>query len=507
MGLERKAAAPLRLSMYAEDQEDRGFSIRGDACGQDSLARMDERADQAFSRAAGAPLVDGNRVRLLKDAGENYPAWLEAIGVATQHIHFESYIIYEDDTGRRFADALIAKAREGVRVRLIRDWMGGLGKASRRFWNDLKTGGVDVRCYNPPRFSSPFGWLSRDHRKMLAVDGKIGYVSGLCVGRKWEGAPERGIEPWRDTGVEVRGPAVADIERAFAEVWAMMGEPVPESELPGADEIDRAGDMRLRVVAGVPAMASVLRLDQLVATLATKRLWLTDAYYAGLSTYVEALKAAARDGVDVRLIVPNATDILLLRTLSRACYRPLLEAGVRVFEWKGHMLHARTALADGSWARVGSTNLNIASWFGNCELDLVVEDVSFAGEMEKMYLQDLANAVEIVLDERHKLRAPRGPSRRAAATGGRGSLGRAVAGAVRIGNAVGAAFTDRRVLEPVEARLMIFAGVIFAVLAAILGFFPRVLAYPFMVICAWLAAGLIYRSWRLYREGRRKRRH
>jgi cardiolipin synthase len=254
-------------------------------------------------------------------------------------------------------------------------------------------------------------------------------------------------------------------------------------------------------------MASVLRLDQLVATLATKRLWLTDAYYAGLSTYVEALKAAARDGVDVRLIVPNATDILLLRPLSRAGYRPLLEAGVRVFEWKGPMLHAKTAVADGSWARVGSTNLNIASWFGNCELDLVVEDVSFAGEMEKMYLQDLANAVEIVLDERHKLRAPRGPSRRAAATGGRGSLGRAVAGAVRIGNAVGAAFTDRRVLEPVEARLMIFAGVIFAVLAAILGFFPRVLAYPFMVICAWLAAGLIYRSWRLYREGRRKRRH
>jgi cardiolipin synthase len=231
------------------------------------------------------------------------------------------------------------------------------------------------------------------------------------VGRKWEGDPERGIEPWRDTGAEVRGPAVADIEQAFAEVWAMMGDPVPDDELPVADKIDRVGDMSLRVVAGVPAMASVLRLDQLVATLARKRLWLTDAYYAGLSTYVEALKAAARDGVDVRLIVPNATDIILLRPLSRAGYRPLLEAGVRVFEWKGPMLHAKTAVADGSWARVGSTNLNIASWFGNCELDLVVEDASFAGEMEEMYLRDLANATEIVLDERQKLRAPRGPYR------------------------------------------------------------------------------------------------
>jgi len=494
-------------SIDAEDHEDWGVSIRGDDRGQDTPARTDERVDYAFSRAAGAPLVDGNHVRLLKDAGENYPAWLEAIGTAKQHIHFESYIIYEDDTGRRFADALAAKAREGVRVRLIHDWLGGLGKASGRFWNNLRACGVEVRRYNPPRLGSPFGWLSRDHRKMLAVDGKIGFVSGLCVGRKWEGAPERGMEPWRDTGVEVRGPAVADIEQAFAEVWAMMGEPVPDDDLPDPDEIDRAGDMRLRVVAGVPSMASVLRLDQLVATLARKRLWLTDAYYAGLSTYVEALKAAARDGVDVRLIVPNATDIILLRPLSRAGYRPLLEAGVRVFEWKGPMLHAKTAVADGSWARVGSTNLNIASWFGNCELDLVVEDGSFAGEMEEMYLKDLANATEIVLDERQRLRAPRRPYRRAAASGGGGSLGRAVAGAVRIGNAVGAAFTDRRVLEPVEARLMIVAGVIFAVLAVILGFFPRVLAYPLMVICAWLAVGLVYRSWRLYREGRRKRRY
>ncbi len=493
--------------MDTGDQQDWGVSIRGDVYAQDTLVRLEERADQAFSRAAGAPLIDGNHVRLLKDAGENYPAWLNAIGAAEQHIHFESYLIYEDDTGRRFADALIAKAREGVRVRLIHDWLGGLGKASGRFWNRLRAGGVEVRCYNPPRFGSPFGWLSRDHRKMLAVDGRIGFISGLCVGRKWEGNPERGIEPWRDTGVEVHGPAIADIERAFAGVWAMMGEPVPEHELPVVDEIDRAGDMRLRVVAGVPAMASVLRLDQLVTTLARERLWLTDAYYAGLSTYVQGLKAASRDGVDVRLIVPNATDIILLRPLSRAGYRPLLEAGVRVFEWKGPMLHAKTAVADGSWARVGSTNLNIASWFGNCELDLVVEDASFAGEMEEMYLQDLANATEIVLDERHKLHAPRGPHRRAATSGGGGSLGRVVAGAVRIGNAVGAAFTDRRVLEPVEARMMTVAGIIFAVLAVILGFFPRVLAYPLMVIFAWLAAGLIYRSWRLHREGRRKERH
>jgi cardiolipin synthase A/B len=180
------------------------------------------------------------------------------------------------------------------------------------------------------------------------------------------GVPEKRIEPWRDTGVEVRGPVVADIERAFAEVWARMGEPIPEHELTDRGALAPAGDVSLLFVASVPATAGMLRLGQLVASLARDRWWLTDAYYAGTTSYAQALRAAARDGVDVRLLVPNGTDIPLLRPLSRAGYRPLLEAGVRVFEWNGTMLHAKTAVADSRWARVGSTNLNVASWLGNC---------------------------------------------------------------------------------------------------------------------------------------------
>ena len=133
----------------------------------------------------------------------------------------------------------------------------------------------------------------------------------------------------------------------------------------------------MRVVATLPATAGMLRLDQLVSALSRQRLWLTDAYFAGTTSYVQALRAAARDGVDVRLLVPGGTDIPILRPLSRAGYRPLLDAGVRVFEWNGTMLHAKTAVADGRWARVGSTNLNIASWLGNCELDAVIEDRDF----------------------------------------------------------------------------------------------------------------------------------
>jgi cardiolipin synthase A/B len=462
-------------------------------------------AERAFSRAAGAPLISDNSVRLLIDAAENYPAWLAAIASATHHIHFESYIIHEDSAGQTFADALIAKAQQGVRVRLIYDWLGGFGKASRKFWNRLRAGGVEVRCYNPPHFDSPLGWLSRDHRKMLAVDGEVGFIAGLCVGRMWVGVPEKNIEPWRDTGVEVRGPAVAEVERAFAQVWGMMGEPISDTELISAPA--GMGSVSLRVVATVPATAGVLRLDQLVAAMARQRVWLTDAYYAATTTYVQALSAAARDGVDVRLLVPNGTDIPLLRPLSRAGYRPLLEAGVRVFEWNGTMIHAKTAVADGRWARVGSTNLNIASWLGNCELDAVIENDDFAHQMEEQYLQDLTNATEVILDDRRKMRAPGEPRHRVPAImSGGGSGGRAAAGAIRIGNAMGAAFTNRRVFHPREARFVVVAGILLLGLAVLFAWFPRVPAYSLVAVLCWISLALLYRGYKLRRERQSKRR-
>jgi cardiolipin synthase len=462
---------------------------------RDALAPVRALADQAFSRAAGAPLVEGNRIRLLKDAAENYPAWLDAIRAAQKHVHFENYIIYDDDVGRVFADALIAKAREGVPVRLVYDWLGGFAKASRRYWRRLRGEGVEVRCYNPPRWHSPFDWPSRDHRKMIAVDNEVGFVTGLCVGEMWAGDPKRNLEPWRDTGVEVRGPSVADIERAFADIWSMLGPPIPKEELHPRNSIPPEGDAALRIVASVPATAGLMRVDQLIAALARKRLWLTDAYYGGTTAYAQALRAAAQDGIDVRLLVPNATDLPLLKPLSRAGYRPLLESGVRVFEWNGPMLHAKTAVADGRWARVGSSNLNIASWFGNCELDVVAEDQPFALAMEQMFLDDLENATEVVLDARRRLQAPQPGRRRRIVGVARGSGGRAATGAVRLGNAVGAAFKDRRELGQVEARLAATAGVTLIALAVLFALAPRLLAYPLALLFAWFGGSLIYRGY------------
>jgi cardiolipin synthase len=472
------------------------------------MSQVRALANQAFSRAAGAPLIEGNAVQLLIDARENYPAWLSAIAAARRHILLENYIIYEDHVGQRFAEALIAKAQQGVCIRVIYDVLGCFGKASNSYWTQLRAAGIEVRGYNPPKLESPFGWLGRDHRKTLCVDSEVGFVTGLCIGKPWEGDPEKNLEPWRDTGVAVRGPAVAEIELAFAQLWATMGEPIPLHELTPRDQLREQGNVRLRVVASVPAIAGMLRLDQLVAALATSRLWLADAYYAGTSGYAQALCAAARDGVDVRLLVPNATDIPILQPLSRSGYRPLLEAGVRVFEWNGSMMHAKTAVTDGRWARVGSTNLNIASWLGNCEMDVVVEHEAFAHEMEERYLTDLDTSTELVLDARKKMRAPNQPrkpgparrDRRARREARRGSMTRAAAGAIRLGNAVGAAFTSHRVLEPVEARLTVMAGAVLFALGVLFAAFPRVLAYPLAAILGWISIALLYRGYTLYKH-------
>jgi cardiolipin synthase len=445
---------------------------------------------------------------LLKDAGENYPAWLQAIASARRTIFFENYIIANDGAGRRFAAALAERARAGVQVRVIYDWFGGLGLDTHSVLEGLIKAGGEVRVFNVPSLGSPFGWMQRDHRKMMAVDGRVGFVSGLCVSSRWEGDAARAIAPWRDTGIEIIGPAVADVERAFAQVWVATGVPLPDDAYTPASSIARAGDTTLRVMANQPNYANLYRLDQLIAAMATRTLWLTDAYYVGMAPYVQALRAAALDGVDVRLLVPGVSNLLAVSTLSRAGYRSLLDAGIRVFEWNGPMLHAKTAVADGRWARVGSTNLNVASWIGNYELDVAIENADFAAQMEVTYEEDLCNATEIVLSTRNRVRpvTVRGRRDRAAARGHapgrfRGSASRAAAGALRIGNTVGAAITNHRVLGPAEAGIMAMVAVVMLVLVGIGLLWPLAVVVPLSVFGAWIAISLLVRAFVLRRQG------
>jgi cardiolipin synthase len=513
---ERRRSRPsLRLCAMAAVAPRRPFS--------DSFA-VRVMAEQAFSRAAGAPLLAGNAVDLLIDARANFDAWLAAIRAARTTILIENYIYRDDATGREFLDALSERAAAGVRVCVIRDWLGCIGQSSAAFWQPLVAAGGEMRTYNPMRFSSPLGWLSRDHRKLLVVDDTVAFVGGICVSGTWLGDAERDVAPWRDTAVAVRGPALHDLVHAFADTWATLGEPLPDELLAGSERCLPAGHVDLRVVATVPNIAGLYRLDQLIAAMARRILWITDAYFVGVAPYVQALSAAARDGVDVRLLVPGTSDIPAVAAISRAGYRPLLEAGVRVFEWNGSMLHAKTAVADSRWARVGSSNLNLSSWIGNCELDIAVEDEIFARKMEAQYEIDLANATEIVLKLPRRQRRtnagvpapesdaateafdsssraseppsrpsepPENPRRGPPYPRARGgSSGRAAAGAMRIANSVGAAIANRRVLGRSETSLLVIGGVVL-VGCAIVGFFwPRVVAWPLAALALWVGASL-----------------
>lgn len=460
-------------------------------------------AEQALSRAAGAPLLGGNAIELLIDATANYAAWLAAIRGARQRVLLENYLISDDAVGREFREALVERARAGVRVAVVYDWLGCLGQSSASFWQPLRDAGGEARVFNPPQLGKPFGWITRDHRKLLVVDGQLGFLSGVCISERWLGDAARGVPPWRDTGVALRGPAVGELEHAFAQSWASLGAPM---SLPTPTE-QPCGDVSLRLIATQPATAGMYRLDQQVAAMARRTLWITDAYFVGMAPYVQALASAARDGVDVRLLVPGTSDIPLVAGMSRSGYRPLLQAGIRVFEWNGSMLHAKTAVADGQWARVGSSNLNIASWLGNREIDVAVEDAGFAAQLAGQYERDLANATEIVLKPRRrrphvahvKSRTARPP--RPHRPGG--STSRAAAGALRIANTVGAALTDRRVLGD-TARGPLLAGIVTLILLATVSLiWPKVIAWPIAVLSAWFALNLGIRVWRLRARSRR----
>ena len=362
----------------------------------DYAASRGPRLDRALARTSDAPLREGNRLELLKNGPNTYDDWLAAIARARRWVHLDNYIFENDATGKRFAEALCAKAADGVRVRVLHDWFGCLN-VPRSFWQELGKAGVEIRAVNPPTLGAPLGVIRRDHRKLLAVDGEYASTGGVCISDGWlVTSPETGLA-YRDTAVSMRGPAVADVDRAFAAMWAETGETLPQDELPHAEDIASAGDQSVRVVVQEPRKMRTLRMLQLLTAGVERRLWITDAYFLSVPILTQALMATAKDGVDVRVLVPATNDIPWIGRASRAGYRQFLEAGVRIFEYGGPMIHAKTLIADGRISKVGSTNLNFSSLAANWEIDLVAEDAGFATKMERLFEEDLASAREVLL--------------------------------------------------------------------------------------------------------------
>ena len=349
-------------------------------------------------RATGSKTLGGNRLELQHEDSSTFSSWLEGINRAERLVYLENYLIRDDRVGRAFRDVLIEKARSGVPVYVVYDWVG-CWATPRSYWKPLKQAGVHVRAFNPPAPSwlrDPFGILRRDHRKLIVLDGEVAYVGGFCLGVEWAGSPTH--PAWRDTAVKISGPAARAAACAFEATWRGMGESLGLSQqLPILSDV---GDTPVWLIEGEPGRTRVYRTIHWVAARAKERIWITDAYFVAPRSVSEALGAAARQGVDVRILVPAQNNWLLVGSLSRGGYRSLLKSGVRIFEWQGPMIHAKTAVVDGVWSRVGSSNLNSASLIGNWELDVGVLDTKLASQLEELFLTDLSSSIEIVLPSR-----------------------------------------------------------------------------------------------------------
>jgi cardiolipin synthase A/B len=457
-----------------------------------TLTTAGRRLDRALLRVGGSPLRRGHRLTLLRDGEQTYDEWLDAIRTAERWVHLENYIFLDDRVGRLFRDALCEAASRGVAVRLLVDWFGS-AEVSGSFWEEMRRAGVDARIVNPPRASRPLAFLHRDHRKFVGVDGRYGSVGGVCIADPWlERSPETGL-PYRDTAVGIRGPVVADLERGFAAVWRRHGAPLPAEERPRPGEIEGSGDVAVRAVVQEPGKLRLLWMMQLLAAGVRRRLWIADAYFLSVPVLHRALIAAARDGVDVRLLTPSTSDIWMVAPLTRFGYRPLLEAGVRIWEYRGLMMHAKTTVIDGWWSRIGSTNLNFTGLLTNWETDVLVEDRDFARRMEAMFEADLADSVEVRIAERRGRRrvqtAPADPrirrERRSRDRRRREIGARAAAAVVQAG---GTALSGD-MLARQERLLMAGASAAALGVAAAGTRFPRLLAWPLAALAG--AAGAV----------------
>lgn len=441
--------------------------------------------ERALDRACGSRALPANTAAHLTDGPGTFEAMRRLIAGAARWVHFENYIIRDDFTGRSVGDQLIAAARRGVDVRLLYDSFG-CRSTSAGFWNWLRNAGVEVRAFNPVNVLRPVRSVRRNHRKYVGADGARAIVGGLCVGNEWAGDPGRRRLPWRDTAVEICGPAAHALDLTFARLWRQTGGGMPE-------HVDRApaeacGNAAVRVVDGVPGRLRVYRAVELLVASAAHRLWITDAYFVAPPPLVAALMATARDGVDVRLLVPGRTDLPAVRAFTRVGYRELLGAGVRIWEWRGPMLHAKTAIVDDAWFKVGSSNLNMPSFLSNYELDVLLEDRQLTAQAAAQFRRDLTHAVEIVLRPRRvpPRIAQRLPPAVVAAEPPRQVPAHSQSPVERSQRAV---VTLRQVAG--GARRSIAGAALFGSVGvgALFLFAPRVMAYVVAFFCFWIGAG------------------
>jgi cardiolipin synthase A/B len=358
--------------------------------------------------ATGQPLIAGNKVSLLYDGPQTMRAMMAAISAAKDHINLETYIFDEDELGMKFADLLIARQRAGVQVNIIYDSVGGMS-TSREFFARMREAGIQLTEFNPVNpLSVRVGWRpnNRDHRKLLVVDGRVAFTGGINIsaaystGSMFRSKTRQSTKVgWRDTHVQIEGPAVRALQWSFLQHWAAQRSP----ELADSDFFPRlpnAGTKLVRVLASdAGANPNIYRAYLLAIQEAQKTIHITNAYFVPDQQILSALCNAAQRKVDVKLILPGESDVGIIVHATHSYYQEMLGCGIQIHQLKTAVLHAKTAVIDGHWSTVGSSNIDTRSFLHNSELNVVVFDQEFGAAMENAFTEDLRQSTPITKDE------------------------------------------------------------------------------------------------------------
>ncbi|MBP0598630.1 cardiolipin synthase [Herbaspirillum sp. LeCh32-8] len=362
----------------------------------------------------GSPLVTGNKVTLLIDGPATYASMTQAIQAARYHINMETYIMEDDEVGRQFSDMLIGMQKKGVQVNLMYDSVGAIN-TPRAFFQPMIDAGVKVLEYNPlnpTQTRKDWAVNQRDHRKLLVVDGKIAFVGGINISSVYSSGsfgkrkrkPELDADgdkiPWRDTQVRIDGPVALEFQKLFIDTWNKQRGPDlgKHNYFP---KVAAAGSEIVRAIGSSPDDPYSVIYATFISAIhhAESSIYLTNAYFVPDPQLRDALKSAAKRGVDVRLLLPSKSDSSLVLYASRSFYQELLEAGVRIYERQDALLHSKTAIIDGVWSTVGSTNLDWRSFVFNQEINAVILSPQFGVQMKNMFDRDLGASKEITREE------------------------------------------------------------------------------------------------------------
>ncbi len=384
------------VAWYAADslrhrrESGQGYDLRGD------VDVGEERFLFAAETLTGAPISRGNDVDLLINGDQIFPAYVGAIQEAQDTINLLTYAYWRGEIATEVADALCERARAGVECNVIVDAVGA-AKMDRKLVRAMREAGVTVCYFRPPKPYAVKRLQHRTHRKLLIVDGRLGFTGGVGIAEEWTGDAQD-PDHWRDTHVRVRGPVVRGLQGAFAENWLECTGAVLAGEryLPDLEPIDGGGAMQVMRSSATIGDTNAEALTYLALAAAKRTIELTSAYFVPRPAFSDALVEAAERGVDLKIIVPGPyIDKGIVRTAGRRAYEQLIDAGVRIFEYQPTMLHAKTLMVDDVWSSVGSVNFDNRSFQLHDEVTLCVQSERFAGELHEAFERDLQASEEI----------------------------------------------------------------------------------------------------------------